>query len=487
MFINHNMPALRTNSQLKVNNKRMNNSLERLSSGYKINKAADDSAGMAIARKMKTQIAGLDQASRNASDGISVIQTAEGALTEVQNMLQRMRELSVQAANGTLTVDDRQSIQDEINQLGEEIDRISDDTEFNTKQLLNGNLDRKAHSSSPLMSVTSANEAVPAGSYKVTIEKLPEQAKYEGNVGSEFSGAGKKVSATEAGKITINNEEIQINEGDTREEVIQKLRGLCERVDVVMEAKDKKSDITKAGVAYLFFTEEYGSDKELHIKCSNDKLASVLGIGADVNGTGKDGSIKKEDGFTSTSTVSYEDHYVTITDYNGFEMKLDLEEAAKQYKANKDGDASAKDPTNTEVTLTVFDAGPMILQVGANEHQTVEVRIPEVSTKSLGVDNVNVLSDEGAQKAIGNVDAAVNIVSGIRAKLGAYQNRLESSIANLDTASLNMDEALSRIEDVDMAEEMTKFTQYQVLVQASTSMLAQANEQPQTVLSLLQS
>ena len=201
---------------------------------------------------------------------------------------------------------------------------------------------------------------------------------------------------------------------------------------------------------------------------------------------GVDPVIETGDGFKQTSTISYSNTTATITDYNGFEMKIDLETAAKEMKEAKDADPAATLPEK-ETVVTVFDAGPMVLQIGSNEHQTVDVIIPEVSTKTLGVDSVNVLSDEGAQKAITKVDSAVNRVSEVRAKLGAYQNRLESSISNLDTSSLNLDEALSRIEDVDMAEEMTKYTQLQVLVQASTSMLAQANEQPQTVLSLLQS
>lgn len=485
MFINHNMAALRTNGQLKINTKTMNKSLEKLSSGYRINKAADDAAGMAISRKMKTQIAGLDQASRNASDGISVIQTAEGALTEVQNMLQRMRELSVQASNGTLTADDRSAVQDEISQLSAEIDRISTDTEFNTKLLLDGSLDRKAHSSNPAVQVSTANEIVPSGSYTVVVSTVPEQARYEGSTGTAFGGAGDIVTEAEAGVITINNESIKINAGDTREEVIQKLRDLCSRVNVTMEAMAEDKPYASSDNSYRFVSKEYGSNEYFTMTCSNSTLADALGIDVNVKTHGSDAVVEPGDGFNKTATVAYDDKYATITDYSGFKMKLDLETAAKQMKEFRDG-TSATEPKDLEVVISVFDAGPMILQVGANENQIVSVTIPEVSTKSLGVENVNVLSPDGAEEAITKVDNAVNKVSEIRAKLGAYQNRLESSIANLDTASLNLEEALSRIEDVDMAEEMTKYTQNQVLVQASTSMLAQANEQPQTVLSLLQ-
>lgn len=485
------MAALRTNSQLKVNTKSMNTSLERLSSGYRINKAADDSAGMAISRKMKTQIAGLEQASRNASDGISVIQTAEGALTEVQNMLQRMRELSVQAANGTLTSDDRSAIQDEISELSSEIDRISTDTEFNTKTLLDGSLDRKAHSSNPAVHVVTANETVGSGSYKLVLNTMPEQARYEGAAGALFGGTGDTVTEAEAGVITINNESITIHAGESREQVVQKLRDLCSSVNVKMEASVEGEPFSSKDNAYRFVSEEYGKDKYLTMTCSNSALAAALGIDGDVKVHGADATITLGDKFNATATVSYDDKFATITDYNGFQIKLDLESAAKQLKDHKDGKklpdgSTVAEPSDLDITISVFDAGPMLLQVGANENQTVSVTIPEVSTKSLGIDKVNVMSADGAQDAITKVDKAVNRVSEIRAKLGAYQNRLESSISNLDTASLNLEEALSRIEDVDMAEEMTKYTQNQVLVQASTSMLAQANEQPQTVLSLLQ-
>ncbi len=469
MFINHNMAAMRTNSQLKINNGLVNKSLERLSSGYRINKAADDAAGMAISRKMKTQIAGLEQASRNASDGISVIQTAEGALTEVQNMCQRMRELSVQAANGTLTEDDRAAIQDEINELCEEINRISTDTEFNTKKLLDGSLDRKSYSSNPLIQVSSVNEMVEAKEYKITVQTAPTQTVYTGVAGSAFTGTGGTVSAGETGTITINKETVTIYEGETREEVVEKLRDLCSRVDVKMELAGG-TDFTVSTAQYKFTSEYYGSKQDIEITCTNSNLANALGLNGGNLEKGKDGKIELDDGFGDANTKVYDDKYAIITDYNGFKMKLDLSNAG-------DGESA---------TIKVFDAGPMILQVGANENQTVAVVIPEVSTESLGIDNVNVMSDEGAQRAIGDVDSAVNQISEVRAKLGAYQNRLESAVSNLDTSSLNLTEALSRIEDVDMAEEMTKFTQYQVLVQASTSMLAQANEQPQTILSLLQ-
>ncbi len=466
------MSAIKTNRQLGINNNNMASSIERLSSGYRINKAADDPAGMAISRKMKTQIAGLEQASRNGLDGISVIQTAEGALQEVHSMLQRMRELSVQAANDTLTDEDKKAVQEEIDQLNKEIDRISTDTEYNTKTLLDGTLDRITYSSSTKVGIASVNDAVATGTYTVTATAVPKQATATGTTGTAFTGAGNVVAASEAGKITINGETIVINEGETREEVIEKLRGLCDKVDVSVENTAAGATITSAGAKLSFTTEEYGRNASFEISTTNAALGAALGINSIV-GTeqkGTDGALTTGTEFSTTTTVTYEDKYAVITDKAGFEMKLDLSKAT----------------AGTAATITVYDEGPLILQIGANEHQTMKVVIPEVSSSTLGTDTLNVISNAGAQSAIEQVDKAIAQVSSVRAKLGAYQNRLESCVANLDTTSENLTEALSRIEDVDMAEEMTNYTQYQVLVQASTSVLAQANQMPQNVISLLQ-
>jgi len=482
MLINHNISAVKTNAQLKVNNNSLSKSLERLSSGYRINRAADDAAGMAISRKMKTQIAALDQASSNASDGISVIQTAEGALTEVHSMLQRMRELSVQAANGTLTQDDRQAIQDEITELSNEIDRISTDTEFNTKALLDGSLSRRSNSSNSSVKVVEVSDSVKAADYKVTVKKAPTQKEMVGDTCDAFTGKNGTVGAAEAGTITVNGEEIVVSEGDTRDDVVEKLRNLCDSVGVKM-TNEAKGDFAAASAKYKFQTNEYGSSATLEIKFSNASLADKLGIDnlTESANSGKDAVISTSydkggnttTDFGSTATVTYNDKYATITDYTGFSMKLDLSKV----------DTSKGDVVTD---ISVYDSGTLTLQIGANENQVVQISIPEVSTKTLQIDDINVTSSIGAQRAIDLVDKAVNKVSSIRAKLGAYQNRLESAISNLDTSSLNVTEALSRIEDVDMAEEMTKYTQYNVLVQASTTMLSHANERPQQILSLLQ-
>ena len=489
MRINHNIPALKTNNILGKNSLAMEKSLERLSSGYRINCAADDAAGLAISQKMKTQIAGLNQASRNASDGISVIQTAEGALIEVEEMLQRMRELSVQAANGTSTDDDRMQLQAEVDQLKDEINRISETTEFNTKKLLDGTVDRRSYSSDANVELISLSDAVDVKEYTFTIGA--DKAKQAVLKGDAITGT--KVPDTEDEyTITVNNQDIKIPGGANLQTVLDEINQVCGNMGIQVGystgatdekgfggyAEVKASDAT-AGNCLIFVTDDYGTNAEINIY-ADDEVAKVLGLSAGgmsatgsdctitLGGTNDDGT-KNDGGFSNTSTVSIDGDYVTVRDRDDFEMVFRVSGA-----------------TGKEVSVTVLDAGPMTLQIGANEGQTMEVRIPRVDVTTLNIEEANIGTQEGAMSAITLFENAVNEVSTVRAKLGAYQNRLEHAINSLDVSAENLTEALSRIEDTDMAGEMATYTQYQVLTQAATSMLAQANERPQNILNLLQ-
>ncbi|MDF2609205.1 MAG: hypothetical protein K0R92_679 [Lachnospiraceae bacterium] len=460
MRINHNISALKANNQLFRTNNQLDKSLEKLSSGFRINRAADDAAGMAISQKMKTQIAGLDQASRNASDGISVIQTAEGALIEVGSMLQRMRELAVQAANGTNTTQDRASIQAEIEQLKDEIQRISDTTEFNKKILLNGNIDQKSYSDNSSVSLVSLSDAVEKGNYSIEVTGNAEQAVINGTAAFFTTTIG----SGEDGKININGVDITIAEGEDSITVFEKIRDTCDILGI-----DASIDALTGNLEFV--SRAYGSKYSINIASSNTALSTRLGITTPAVDYGVDATANIVSGYNSTATLSSDGQLITVTDTGNFEMIFEAEQIA---------------PLPSGVNVTVLDAGPMELQIGANEGQTMNVRIPKVTPKTLGVDTADIRTEEGAQKAITAYDNAVTTVTAIRAKLGAYQNRLEHSISNLDVTSENMTEALSRIEDVDMAEEMATYTQKNVLAQAGTSMLAQANERPQTILTLLQ-
>ncbi len=519
MRINHNISALKSNNQLSRTNKALDKSLERLSSGYRINSAADDSAGLAISEKMRTQIAGLNQASRNAADGISVIQTAEGALIEVEAMLQRMRELAVQSANGTYTADDRDAIQAEINQLQDEINRISDTTEFNTMTLLDGKIDRKSYSSNTNISLVSLSDTVYVGDYTISIEQDGRQAVMIGGPaafngaaggGTAETAAKEKVASNQAGSININGESIKIMADETLDSVFQKLRDTCDTVGVNVFAiggtattPDPTKNHDLAGYTsttwahstrLAFVTNEYGSAQKIEIYCDNPNLAGLLGISptkAVVTGYDAIATLDYSSRFDNTATVSISGNRMTVTDRNDFSMDIDISAGTVGTEFNDLNivDTKAEITDDGDVagsTVSVLDAGPMDLQIGANEGQIMSVRIPKVNSETLGIDKVNIGTADGAQQAITLFDNAINTVSSIRSKLGAYQNRLEHSISNLDTTAENMTESLSRISDVDMAEEMAEYTQKNVLAQAGTSMLAQANLRPQSILSLLQ-
>lgn len=565
MKINHNISALKANVQLNKNDGAMSKSLEKLTSGFKINHASDDPAGMAISRKMKAQIRGLEKASSNAADGISVIQTAEGALEEVSSCLQRMNELAVQAANGTYTTDDRNAIQLEIDQLNEEIQRISDTTEFNTKKLLDGSVDRKSYTDSlDVKIIAIADEVAASDKYHITVEEDPRQAVVLGQsmktdiklADNIFDIDQKDKDKKQEAAITVNGQTILINETDTYNSVYEKLRDLCSSIDIncfVTDMKNGKDPKTGAAIiepydykpenyesagyqigkigeyptddtgavvsnkqqALVFVSELYGSNQQVTVTCNDKDIAKKLGIytKSDANGNvlddsttlegkGVDAKVSvnnkvAENAFAETATVFSDGEVVRITDNSGFEIKFEVapNTTGTIFKDTQGGNnANGKLPkydkdnpkNNKDVRLTVLEAGEMSLHIGANAYQTMKVTIPAVTPKTLGVNIVNIRTKEGAEKAIDMIGDAIVNLSTTRAKLGAYENRLEHAISNLDTTNENMTESLSRIEDTDMAKEMANYTQYSVLVQAGTSMLAQANERPQNILSLLQ-
>ncbi len=461
MRINHNISALNTKNALNKANTNMEKALERLSTGYRINKAADNAAGMAISTKMKTQIAALEQANRNSADGISVIQTAEGALNEVHSMLQRMRELSVQAANGTLTADDRATLNAEVTQLKEEIDRVSATTEFNTKALLDGSVDRKVLCSNKSVDVLYISDEVDIQDYEIIIDNPPAKTTVTAQ-NTIQSGV------CPGGKLSINGTSIELTAGTSPEATFDSLLNFCNTMNISLSTTGGVS--LQAGSTLVMTSTLYGATHDIDFTDSSPDMLTYLGLNSYSKNMGMEAQITKVSGFSSTSTVLTDGNYVTITDQGGFMMRLDLADTI----------------ASSHLTISVLDAGPMQVQVGASENQTMTVRIPKTDTASLGIATLNVKNPEAAEKAIEQADFAIAQVSAVRAKLGAYQNRLEHTINNLEESSLNTTEALSRINDTDMAGEMTEYTQKNVLVQAATSMLAQANEKPQQILSLLQ-
>lgn len=496
MKINYNVSASIANKHLLGIEENLSNSMERLSSGLKINRAKDNPAGMAISHKMQAQIDGLKQASRNASDGISVIQIADGALSETASLLQRMRELSVGAASdATMTPEDKQAVQDEIDSLKDEIDRISRDTEYNSKSLLDGSLDTRIYTKNASR-VTISDYVVP-GTYGVKIEKAATQAGPVNTSGVDYNSTA---AVGAAGTISVNGSSVEILATDTYEEAYEKIRDAAETGEAAL-SRDASGNIS-------FLADSYGKQSVLKISFDDDTLAGALGFTADAEGfdviadtennefvygkTDAAGTIvypsgtdpvlshDRDDwkGFSSSATASFDGNKITITDIEGFSMSF-LADAGYEEGTG----TGAPDGT---LEFEVTDIGMMTLHIGANEHQTMDVRIPEVSSKSLYIDNVDVTTVTGAGRAIKSFDKAIAEVTAIRSSMGANENRLEHSTNSLDNYEENMTGALSRLTDADMAEEMTEYTHQNVLNQATISVLTQANDMPQQILQILQ-
>lgn len=480
MKINANMSALITNKQLLRIEGNLSTSMERLSTGLKINHAKDNPAGIAISNKMKAQIAGLDRASNNASDAIAAIRIADGALNETSSIMQRMRELSVQAANDINSLEDRQAIQAEINALKEEVNRISRDTEYNEMPILDGSLSARVYAEN--VDRISTTEAVNAGMYQVTVNKAAEQAVTSGDQATVVNPNDTTVPGIE-GSVSVNGYSVEIEATDTSAEIYEKLRDAAAVGGTILE-QDATGVLT-------FKTTAYGADASFKLGFSSQGLANQLGFttGLTENAetgifetdifTGSDAEVlltRKSDPnnpgaseFSDTATAKTDGNRVTITDKGGFEMSFLL-------------DAGYTGAVDFEVT----DIGTMTIHIGANEKQNMVISVPEISAESLYIDDIDVTTMGGAGVALNRLDEAIAQVSNARSKLGAYENRLDYSVASLDAFEENMTEAQSRLTDTDMAQEMTTYTQQNVLNQAAISVLTQANDMPQQVLQLLQ-
>ncbi|WP_270180482.1 flagellin N-terminal helical domain-containing protein [Alkalihalobacillus sp. CinArs1] len=438
MRINHNINALNTYRQMGVNQNAASSSMEKLSSGLRINRAGDDAAGLAISEKMRGQIRGLDQASRNAQDGISLIQTAEGALGETQNILQRMRELSVQAASDTNTTDDRAEIQKEINQLTSEISRIGNDTEFNSNKVLNGDMNGAG------VGATQETQTLTLGAPDFTAGTAHNDVVLE--IGGEtytlkFDAAANAGTApvvdTAGNSITVGIADSVAQIGKDVSGALNLLAGQETNNSLnefnVTSATDGTVTITAKDTG-----EFAGTAGEDSISLTSGLLAERLAEttnGAD--GTG--GTAKIQVGANANQQFA-----IDVSDMRSLNLNVSSETAGGNFTATGLSDDSG----NTEYALDVSD-----------------------STK--------------ASNAITVLDAAIKSVSQERSKLGASQNRLEHTINNLNASSENLTAAESRIRDVDMAKEMMNMTKENIKSQAAQAMLAQANQNPQQVLQLL--
>jgi flagellin len=464
MVVQHNMQAMNANRMLNVTTSSQAKSTEKLSSGYRINRAADDAAGLSISEKMRKQIRGLDQASTNAEDGVSAVQTAEGALTEVHSMLQRMNELAVQAANGTNSVSDRDAIQAEIKQLTTEIDRVAETTKFNETYLLKGS----------------------SGTTTEYIEGRDAGLDYQTFVDGE-SVATMKIDLSAGKSVTVGGQVYNIIRSDGKDELetIQKAIAAGAGTVIVNGTTYTKGEDAEGNTIYDAGTGSTYQAGELAAKIQDGTSVTIDGatyIARDYNSS----SNKKAEDVSDLIITALEQANnigVTKTEYNS---------SAKFIERTGDG-TDDKDVFKYEITKGQKDVDNALtfnLHVGADADMTnkITVNIDTMNAAGLGIKDLNVSDDSGiaATYAIDVIADAISTVSAQRSALGAVQNRLEHTINNLDNVVENTTSAESRIRDTDMAEEMVEYSKNNILAQAGQSMLAQANQSTQGVLSLLQ-
>ena len=450
MVVQHNLTAMNANRMLGVTTSAQAKSTEKLSSGYKINRAADDAAGLSISEKMRKQIRGLSQASSNAQDGISCVQTAEGALTEVHSMLQRMNELAVQAGNGTMSEDDRQNIQDEIDQLTSEIDRVSETTKFNETYLLKGNGTETRQKEVAATAMTATYKTPVTSTVALTATNAP----------TTWYAKGSKKALT-ADQI-LERLEVDANGNVAIKDGMEMYSEAANTTDQYgAQTKDKIVALTIVKQSYGVASTALYADKQGTTAVKDEDLKNYF----NEDGTVKQSLYKKTTGANATfKEIGAEQiaNYVTVT--------------------------AAKDKTTVEYEA-VKDL-VLSFQVGADTtaNNKISVSMQSMSAESIGVKGISVTGDDStnADAAVDTIGEAIKKVSSQRSALGAVQNRLEHTIANLDNIVENTTAAESAIRDTDMAEEMVAYSKNSILTQAGQSMLAQANQSNQGVLSLLQ-
>ena len=498
MVVQHNLTAMNSNRMLGVTTSQQAKTTEKLSSGYKINRAADDASGLAISEKMRKQIRGLTQASANAQDGISTVQTAEGALTEVHDMLQRMNELAVKAANGTNSSSDRTAIQQEIDQLTTEIDRVAETTKFNETYLLKGDKDApKGYTYSyAKMQGTAANGAATFAKNTVTgISVAMTAGTVSGTNMDAINDVLKSlrdsgISVTAETRWTVDDTQAAGGKSETTTYDLQ-LNGA---------AKEKYSVIKTANAGEFSIQDKSGN--ELMKLTASGYTATTDAT----KGTLKDTVVMNAKNITAALST---DHIGEYFDRDGNKIAAnELENYFTAYNANngkavtvsvKAGAPTVYDAVGNVTTLNKDQVAAVRdkmgtltvgLHVGADatSNNQIAMNIATMSAKGLGINGLKIdgTDDGNALDAIGKIKAAITKVSAQRSDLGAVQNRLEHTINNLDNVVENTTSAESAIRDTDMASTMVKYSNNNILAQAGTSMLAQANQSNQSVLSLLQ-
>ena len=510
MRINTNLTAMNTFTQYTNNTNAVSSSVEKLSSGYAINSAADNAAGLAISEKMRAQIRGLDQASDNSQDAISLTQTAEGALESATDILQRMREIAVQSSSDTNNDDvDRDALQDEFEQLQAELDDISSSTTYNTKNLLDGSLSSSkttVTSSSTYVSASGSSASAGTYTFSVSIKTLTSASTGTAATGSATTTSSLlSVSSTGAmdssgtyyngdytlssavdddGNITItatNSTSGAVFTATLDSTTLASTYGATSTYTLDFESSDGAGDgftLTLASTGTdINDADALASaidDTTVSFSGGTDDTAATYAVYANLTGAE---SVQLYSGDTSVNfsngvTVSFDE--LVATDLAATNTTIT---SALQTKFGTTGSST--------VTVSKTANDGLTFQVGANTGDTLTINIDACDTTTLGISAAKVSTQESAESAIDAVDDAINTVSSQRAYLGAIENRLDYKNDNLETSSENLSTAESQIRDVDMASEMTNFTNANILLQASTAMLAQANSLPQNVLSLI--
>ena len=533
MVVQHNISAMNANNALTKNVSGLKKSTEKLSTGYSINRAADNAAGLAIPEKMRSQIRGLSQATSNANDAISLIQTAEGALQESEDILQRMRELSVQSANGTYTDEDREQIQHEVDALKAEIDRIAESTEFNEMKLLDGSLDGGSKTTSygamygKVTNITGIGDLTVTSDIAGVVISFTTGASGEGGENALWNKSGTTLTINLAVGESYTDAQIQdlINnatesktagqEGNPAEITYKSENGVLTadtatgkatvatvaglRSTKTIDVKTLVADGTNGGVdsadQITFTANSYGEVK--NTEGTFNKIAIKTDVAA---------GEEKVDKTTAATGDEITLHLSTGQEYSETDIEKILAKAGYDYDVemtdanNPDGDKGVYFNKAGSITATAMTDGAgvgkdkieatgdgLTFQISANgvEDQRLTVNISDMGSAALGVSGLDISTQDGANDGINKIDDAIKAVSSQRAKLGAVQNRLEHTVNSLSTAEENLQSAESQIRDTDMAAEMIKYTKSNILQQASQSMLAQANQQPQGVLQLL--
>lgn len=495
MKISYNAAAMRASNSLNASDSRVSKSLERLSSGLKVTSSKDNPSGYAIGKKMNTQVTGLSVATQSSNNGISIIETADGALTEVHEMLQRMNELAVKGATGTLTTDDRMTLNEEIKQLKAEVTRIANDTEFNGQTLLDGSFDLRGYTNNEKVKVDYYSDDVTPRKY--AIDELEIVYKADGTIDKDMSKvsvkydgengfpAGVKLDSVGQDKITLKGPQDFELTLAIDPSPIKDVDGNIIGYETVSPIEQADVTVPTFDVTYDYVLNDAGTDYEAVVNITDTASSFDNALKAAAGDIPEDAKVSAVVSEGTTDTI-------VITNDSGFRLEIQSTRPADQPGA---GGAPAsqtvqvgggQEKAGTGLILDITGIGAMDTQIGSNEGQQLAIRIPTISLSRLGIEKTELTTQDSCSDAINEIREGILYVSSARSRLGAYQNRLEHTVNNLDITSENMTASYSRIMDVDMAEEMTNYTTEQVISQAAVSMLAQANERPSQVLQLLQ-